>query len=74
MDSNIKKRKLYEYEDDLRILYPFGYLKNVKKYYQNDPYFQVYNFVENCVKKPTFWNKIYKSSPEKIWNYLKRKI
>lgn len=38
----IKEKKLYEHEDNLGILYPIGYLGNVKKYYNNSEYYYVY--------------------------------
>jgi len=39
----IKERGLYEYEDENRILYPIGFLENVKRFYGNNPYFYVYD-------------------------------
>jgi len=38
----IKKNNLYEYEDEQHILYPIGFKENVKKYYGDNPYFNVY--------------------------------
>lgn len=36
------KNNLYEYIDDFGIAYPKGFLKNVKKYYNNNNYFKAY--------------------------------
>lgn len=38
----IKEHNLFEYEDKFGILYPVGYLDNVKKYYGDNPYFRPY--------------------------------
>ncbi len=46
----LKKKKLYEYEDENHILYPVGYLKNVKEYYRNNPYYKVFNDRTNTQK------------------------
>lgn len=40
--DHIKKNKAYEYEDENHILYPLNYKENIKKYYDDDPYFHVY--------------------------------
>ena len=38
----VKSNNLYEYEDNKHILYPFGFKNNARKYYGDDPYFDVY--------------------------------
>ena len=38
----IKDNNLYEYEDESHILYPVNYKENVKKYYNDKPYFHAY--------------------------------
>lgn len=42
MYEYIKERKLYEHKDDSGILYPSGYKKRARKYYNRDPYYRVY--------------------------------
>lgn len=42
MYEYIKERKLYEHKDDSGILYPLGYKKRARKYYNRDPYYRVY--------------------------------
>lgn len=39
----LEDNNLYEYKDDLNILYPIGFLENVKKYYNNNSNFLVYS-------------------------------
>ena len=70
----IKKNNLYEYEDDLHILYPIGFLENVKKYYGNDPYFRVYDSENSCNIRSLFWNRLYRLNLKKMVNYLKTNI
>ncbi len=52
--DQIKLNNLYEYEDELHILYPKGYLKNVRKYYGDNPYYKTYSrfkIFQNYVSK-----------------------
>ncbi len=39
----LRTNNLYEYEDNKHILYPIGYRQNIRKYYGDDPYFEVYS-------------------------------
>jgi hypothetical protein len=48
----IRNNDLYEYEDEFHILYPFGYLDNVKKYYNDDKYFKTYSIKNGVVSLP----------------------
>lgn len=43
----LKDNNLYEYKDEQNILYPRGFLKNVKKYYGSTSNFDVYHFDSN---------------------------
>lgn len=54
--DHLKKHRLYEHEDENHILYSIGYRENVKKYYDDKPYYHVYYrklFPEilHCAKK-----------------------
>jgi O-antigen biosynthesis protein len=40
--SYIKNNNLYEYEDEFHLLYPLGYLENVKRFYNDDEYYKTY--------------------------------
>ena len=40
--QHLKENHLYEYEDEQHVLYPHGFSENIKKYYGDNPYFQVY--------------------------------
>ena len=54
----LKENNLYEYEDELHILYPKGYLENVKKYYGNSSYFRVYKKGRNPPQnKKSIWKR-----------------
>lgn len=48
----VKRHKLYEHEDDLHILYPKGYLENVRRYYGDNGYFKTYRLNNQSV-----WNE-----------------
>ena len=47
----VRENNLYEYEDNKHILYPKGFMKNVKKYYGDDPYFDIYNDADSTFPK-----------------------
>ena len=64
----LKENNLYEYGDDFHILYPKGYLKNVKKYYGNSSYYRVYDKKGRKIikNKKSIWKKSYRKDLKKI--------
>lgn len=67
----IKENELYEHEDDLHILYPKGYLENVKQYYRNDPYYYVYGKYKGIKWIHLLRKKIYSDRNKRIYRKLK---
>jgi len=66
----LKENKLYEYEDSSGILYPKGYLKNVKKYYNNSRYYKVYdrngNKIDPNRRKP-IWKRSFRKELKRVF-------
>lgn len=53
----LKTNDLYEYEDDKHILYPNGFKENVRKYYGENPYFDIYDLTASTSKGNAKQNK-----------------
>lgn len=51
LNERILSDNLYEYQDELGIIYPIGYLDNVEKYYGGNNYFKVYGKQDRIVRK-----------------------
>lgn len=69
--DHIKENRLYEFKDNLNILYPTGYLDSIAKHHQNS-YFKVYNKEQIIEHKNTseIYNDRYASGyREKISGY-----
>ena len=77
--SLMKEQRLYEFEDEQGVLYPIGYLKNIKKYYGNNSYFKVYNSRKKSLVNNTsffggIFDRVYNSSPKKILDSIKYRV
>ncbi len=48
----IRDNGLYEHEDENHILYPVGFKDNAMRYYNNDPYFDLYRLPWSRVMRP----------------------
>ena len=75
----IKNNNLYEFEDKFHVLYPKGYLKNIKKYYGNNSYFKVYSkskkqYEPSQIKVPKILKKLCNSTPKQIIFSIKYRL
>lgn len=67
----LRKNNLQEYEDEFHVLYPKGYLENVKKYYNNNSYYKVYNKEGKKIdpnKKKPIWKRSIRKELKRIYN------
>ncbi len=51
LSERILSDNLYEYQDELGIVYPIGYMDNVEKYYGGNNYFKVYGKQDRIVRE-----------------------